>query len=215
MSIANLSTAPAQRQSNTLSRLAARLSAGILLMTVIAVPALAQPTVAKAPVVNAEKKAVAIVLTQFKVVKAADGTEQLKDATSIKPGEIIEYKAVYTNNTGKAVTGLIANLPIPEGLEYIPKSAKPGATLVKAATKDGQYAAEPLMRKLPDNKVEPVPYNEYRALRWTLGQLPAGGEIAVTARAKVEIAVPPAHKTAPGSPQSPPVTVTPKASAAR
>jgi hypothetical protein len=51
-------------------------------------------------------------------------------------------------------------------------------------------------------------------LRWTLGQLPAGGETAVTARAKVEIVVPPEPKTSAAAPQAPPVTVQSAAGAA-
>ncbi|MDB5930855.1 MAG: conserved repeat domain protein [Polaromonas sp.] len=176
---------------------------------------MAQPTIAASKTAApAGAKAVFVELTQFKVVKDAKGAEQLVAAPSVMPGDVIEYKVTYKNTSAKPVDGLVADLPIPEGLEYLPKSAKPGAALVKAAAKDGQYAAEPLMRKLPDNKSEPVPYNEYRALRWNLGQLPAGAESAVTARAKVETVVPPAPKTAPASGPSSAVTVKP-ASAAR
>lgn len=155
---------------------------------------------APAPTEAAQKKTVAVVLTQAKVVKDAQGKEQLVAADSVKPGDVLEYTATYTNHTGKNVTGLVANLPIPEGLEYLPKTAKPGATLVKVATKDGAFAAEPLARTV-NGKSEPVPYNEYRSLRWTLGQLPANGSAAVTARAKVEAVVPPAPVAAAGEAQ--------------
>ncbi|MDB5869038.1 MAG: conserved repeat domain protein [Polaromonas sp.] len=180
---------------------------------------MAQPTVAASKaatssVAPAAAKAVLVELTQFKVIKNAKGVEQLVAAPAVLPGDVIEYKVTYKNTSAKAVEGLVADLPIPEGLEYLPKSAKPGAALVKAVAKDGQYAAEPLMRKLPDNKSELVPYNEYRALRWNLGQLPAGAEAAVTARAKVEAVVPPALKTVPASAPSSAITVKP-ASAAR
>ncbi|AIY42890.1 putative signal peptide protein [Collimonas arenae] len=160
----------------------------------------------------AAKKTIVVDLAQFKVIKNADGAEQLVSAASVKPGDIIEYKATYTNTSNKPVTGLVADLPIPDGLEYQAHSAKPGAVLAKAATKDGIYAAEPLTRKVAGNKTEPVPYNEYRAMRWALGQLPAGGVTAVTVRAKVEVVTPPAPKTTAGAAQAPPVTVRPVAS---
>ena len=153
------------------------------------VPAFAQNAAVTAPPV-ASKAVVTVVLTQSKVVKGVDGKETLVEAPTVRPGDVIEYRATYTNNTGKTVTGLRADLPIPEGLEYLPRSAKPGADLVKAAVKGGDYAMEPLSRKLANGKTEPVPYNEYRALRWSLGQLPAGGVTAVSARAKVEVVVP-------------------------
>ena len=213
MSSTNLSDATRRPAGKILARLAARINAGIVLMTLVAVPAFAQVVVAKEAAPATDKKVVAIVLTQSKVVKAADGTEQLQDAASVKPGDVVEYKATYTNNTGKAVTGLVANLPIPEGLEYLPKSAKPGATLVKAATKDGVFAAEPLVHTVA-GKTVPVAYGDYRSLRWTLGQLPANGVTAVSARAKVQIVVPPAPKTSAAAPQAPPVAVQPAANAA-
>ena len=148
-----------------------------------------------------QKKAVAVVLTQSKVVKDAQGREQLVDAGSVKPGDIVEYRAVYTNNTGKPVTGLVADLPIPEGLEYQPRSAKPGANLVQAAAKDAVFGPEPLMRKAAGNKTEPVPYADYRSLRWTLGQLPANGSTAVSVRARVEAVVPVAPQVSAATPQ--------------
>lgn len=135
------------------------------------------------------KPAVEVVLVQSKVVKDAKGNEQLVAADTIKPGDILEYRATYTNQGAKPVTGLVADLPIPEGLEYLPRSAKPGAQLVKAATREGQFAAEPLTRVVA-GKTEPVPYADYRTLRWTLGQLPAKGTAVVSARARVEEASP-------------------------
>lgn len=150
-----------------------------------------------------QKQAVSVVLVQFKVVTDAQGREQLVEASTVKPGDVLQYTATYTNNTSRAVTGLVADLPIPEGLEYLPKTARPGAALVKVAAKDGVFAAEPLMRKV-GGKSEPVPYGEYRTLRWTLGQLPARGETAVSARAKVEVVVPQPPPTAPMPPDKAP-----------
>jgi len=200
-----------RRRAARFSAVATTVGAGMLAVASLAAPAPAQP--AATPSASAEKT-VAVALTQRKVVTGADGKEQLLDASSVKPGDVLEYRATYTNQTGKTVSGLVADLPIPEGLEYLPRSAKPGAALVKAATKDGAYAAEPLMRKTANSKTEPVPYGDYRALRWTLGQLPAGGETAVTARARVEVVVPPEPKTSALAPQAPPVTVQSAAGAA-
>jgi len=214
MSSNNSSAAPSLSRSKTLFGLLSRLNAGLVLMAAIAVPAFAQSAASKAAAASAEQKIVSVVLTQSKVVKAADGTEQLQDATSVKPGDVLEYKATYTNNTGKSVSGLVANLPIPEGLEYLPKSAKPGASLVKAATGDGVFAAEPLTH-IVAGKTEPVSYGDYRSLRWTLGQLPANGVTAVSARAKVQIVVPPKPKTSASAAQAPPVAVRPASATSR
>ena len=142
---------------------------------------------------------IGIALTQAKVVKSADGKEQLLDAASVKPGDVLEYRAVYTNRSDKAVTGVLATLPVAEGLVYQPGSARPsaGAGLVQAATKDGVFAAEPLMRQV-QGKSEPVPYADYRALRWNLGSLGAKAQATVSARAAVEVFVPVIVSATPG-----------------
>lgn len=213
MSIFILVMLTSSRRESTASRFAAGVVVCLALTNFMALPALAQVAVAKGPASLVEKQSVAVVLTQFKVIKGVDGTEQLQDAASVKPGDTLEYKATYTNNTGKTVTGLVADLPIPEGLDYLPRSAKPGAALVKAASADGVFATEPLTHTI-SGRTEPVPYSDYRSLRWTLGQLPANGIATVTARARVQIVEVVAPKVPVTAPQLPQVTVQPVASGA-
>jgi len=113
-------------------------------------------------------------LDQYKVVRSENGKETLVDAQSIKPGDVIEYRASYTNQDDKPVRGLQAILPIPEGMQYLPNTARPGPGKALAATVTGAYAPEPLTRQVRVNghaQVEPVPYVQYRSLKWDLGQL--------------------------------------------
>ena len=172
------------------------------LAVVFAAPGLyAQPVTGKPlkTTTTVSTSALSAVLTQRKVVKPASGPEILEDATTVKPGDIIEYRVTYTNNGAQPVAQLKAQLPVPEGLEYIPLSAKPGADLVKAATKDGVFSTEPLMRRGQEKQV-PVPYSEYRQLQWSLGVLPAKGVTVVSARARVETVIPikaPSNKRTP------------------
>jgi uncharacterized repeat protein (TIGR01451 family) len=160
---------------------------------------------------SAAKPAVTVELTQAKVIQGPDGKEQFVDAATVKPGDLLEYRATYTNRDSVAINGLAVDLPIPEGLEYQAGSAKPGAPQVQAATKDGKFAAEPLVQKIAD-KTAPVPYEDYRALRWNLGRFPAGAQAMVSARVKVQTyvapstAVPTAGTTA--LPNAPPASVT-------
>jgi len=151
----------------------------------LGVPAAAQQA---AP---AAGKAVRISLTQFKVIKDAKGAEKLVPAAAVMPGDVLEYRATYLNAGAAPVTNLIANLPIPAGTEYLPRSARPLAA-PQAATSDGVFAAEPLMRRV-DGQARAVPYNEYRALRWRIGTLPPRGAISVSTRARVEVVKPPAR----------------------
>jgi len=179
---------PPSARLNTFTGARGLFGAAAAALLMLGAPALAQ-TSAAAPA--AEKKSpLAVALTQHKVEKDAAGKERLVDAGSVKPGDILEYRATYTNQTAKPIAGLTADLPIPEQLEYLPRSARPGAGLVKAAARDGLFGPEPLTRTV-NGKSEPVPYDEYRRLRWALGSLPANGSTAVSARARVRAAAPP------------------------
>jgi len=130
---------------------------------------------------------VKVVLTANKIV-LVDGKEQKESGDKAKPGEIIEYTAEY-RNTGKAsVTNVMATLPVPSGMEFIPDTTQPQQVL--ASTDEKHYAPVPLKRTVPgaDGRMveQPVPYSEYRSLRWSLGDLPGGASKSVKARMKVK-----------------------------
>ena len=147
--------------------------------------------IAGAPQANTGKEPVTIALSMKQVVVDAKGNETLKDAPRIKPGDLVEYTAVYRNRSKQGISGLNASLPVPVGLEYVKQSAKPSPVM---ATTDGvEFAAEPLMRSVKDQagkdqQIE-VPYSEYRNLRWVVGNLDAGKRVVVSARMRV-IALP-------------------------
>lgn len=136
---------------------------------------------------EASQGAVSAVLTQQLVV-VENGKEVLKPVSSVKPGDLIEYRVVYTNHGAKPVTEVVADLPIAEGLEYQPRSALPRQGSQVAEAKGG-FGAEPLMRIVNGKKVV-VPYSEYRRLRWSVGSLAAGAEVRVSARARVSSGAP-------------------------
>lgn len=119
-------------------------------------------------------------------VVVKDGRESLVDAASAKPGDVIEYTATYRNAGKAAITGLQATLPIPPQTEFIPGTARPAQV---SASLDGRaFAAIPLMRTVEreGRRIEvPVPWREYRALRWSAGEL--GGEKSATFTARVRV----------------------------
>jgi len=118
------------------------------------------------------------------VVVLKDGQEVLEPVEAVKPGDIIEYKVVYTNTGLVALRNVIADLPVPEGTTYQAKSTNPvrGALV---STANQQFAAEPLMRPNPDGVPQPVPLTEYRHIRWLINEIPAGAAVAVVARVQV------------------------------
>lgn len=162
----------------------------------------AAPVLAQAAGAANSNKEIEAVLTSKKVMIGADKKEALVEAKNAKPGEIIEYQATYTNKSKSAIGKLTPNLPIPEGTEYQAGTAKPA--LIKATLGDGKFEAIPLKRKvkLPDGKEveQEVPAARYKALQWSLGELPAGKSVTVIARVRVSDTpnLPPAP-TAPSS----------------
>jgi hypothetical protein len=120
------------------------------------------------------KSELAISLTAKKVVKQADGKEKLLAADRAFPGEVIQYDALYVNQTAKLLTSVSPTLPIPNGMIFVPNSAMPAPT---EASLDGKsFQKIPILRKVTtptgEEKEEEVPATEYRALRWQAGDLP-------------------------------------------
>jgi uncharacterized repeat protein (TIGR01451 family) len=147
----------------------------------------AAPVLAQAAGAANSNKEIEAVLTSKKVTIGADKKESLIEAKNAKPGEIIEYQVTYTNK-GKSTLGKVTpNLPIPADTEYQAGTAKP--TLIKATLGDGKFESIPLKRKvkLPDGKEveQEVPAARYKALQWSLGELPAGKSVTVSARVRV------------------------------
>jgi uncharacterized repeat protein (TIGR01451 family) len=130
---------------------------------------------------------VAVELTAQRVTKA-QGKEVLVAADQAKPGELIEYRALYRNDGANEAKGLMATLPIPRGTQYVAGSATPRG--VEASLDGRTFAPVPLTRsvKTADGRtvVQEVPVSEYRTLRWPLGVLPTKQSRTVAARVRVE-----------------------------
>ena len=130
------------------------------------------------------KSDLAISLTAKKVVRQADGKEKLLPADRAFPGEVIQYDALYQNQSAKLLTNVSPTLPIPNGMVFVPESATPAPA---ETSLDGKkFQPIPILRKITmpngEEKEEQVPATEYRALRWSVGDLAAGGKTTVTAR---------------------------------
>ena len=131
---------------------------------------------------NKSNKVIKAELKQY-LVRTEAGKEVLLAATEVKPGDLVEYRVIYTNQGSRAVRDVEAQLPIPAGLEYLPRSVTPRQGAQFSA--GGAFAPEPLMREVSGGKKQAVPYDEYRRIRWALGQLAAGAKVEVAARARV------------------------------
>lgn len=175
--------------SGVIRHLAVRFSACLALF-LLGMGAVGAQTAAPAPAGAAPSAAspVQVVLEQFKVQRDAKGQESLVAADYVRPSDLIEYRATYRNVSQAPVKGLVASLPVPEGVSYVPRSSLPGGAVV--ATRDARFAPEPLKRSEPGADGKPrlvdVPYSEYRSIRWSLGAIEPGREVRVSARVQVQ-----------------------------
>ena len=121
-------------------------------------------------------------------VAMTDGKEMLSPAAEVKPGEIVEYRAVYKNSGDQPARQLLATLPVPAGMEFMGRSASPAK--LEASLDGKSFAPVPLVRRVKQadgrEVVREVPAAEYRWLRWTLGTLGSRSARTVSARMRVQ-----------------------------
>lgn len=104
-----------------------------------------------------------------KIIKKADGQTVAVAASNAKAGEIVQYRATYTNVISQPLSDVAVTLPIPANMTFTGE-AKPSSA---QATIDGKnYSDMPLVRKV-NGKIVKVPLSEYKALRWNIKWLPA------------------------------------------
>lgn len=127
------------------------------------------------------KDPVSVELTTYLVSTSTDGKATAKLVNKVKPNDVIEYRAVYTNNTAGTIKNLAATLPIPVETQFLAKSQPDNA---QASTDGKSFAPMPLKRK-EGNQMVNVPLKDYRALRWTIAELPAGKSVTVSAQTRI------------------------------
>jgi hypothetical protein len=144
--------------------------------------AVAQKVVTK----NAADNPLDIRLERSKVVIIA-GKESLQNASTAKPGDVLQDLATYINKSSRALSGVEATLPVPANTELMMNSVTPATA---RASVDGiNFFAMPLKRKVKQaNGVEveqAVAVSEYRYLRWYPGELGPKQSIVFSAQFKV------------------------------
>lgn len=156
---------------------------------------------AQAPVTQTKVSPLRVQLAQFRVDPASNEMRALVDSAKVAPGDIVEYRAIYSNHGVQALTAT-AVLPIPEGMVYVPRSAsQPLGLHPQMAQRDQQYAPEPLQKSVIDAAgaavLRPVPYADYRFLQWELGSLAPGASIQVGMRARLDAVAQPKDRQVP------------------
>lgn len=137
---------------------------------------------------NSPPAAIRIALNAFIVTQDRSGNETLLPTTHVKPGDLIEYQASYSNVSTQTIRQLKGVLPIPAGqMQFSQDSARPGQA--QASVDGSHFDNIPLMQKykLANGRVKitPTPLEKYRALRWNFGDLAPGKIVKVSARMHV------------------------------
>lgn len=122
------------------------------------------------------------VLKQYKVVNE-NGKEVLVSAEHVKLGDVIEYRATFTNRQKFNLPNVALVIPVPKGTQWVSGSATPE---VQQASVDGKsFSALPLRVTRSNGVEEVVPTSAYRALRWIFPVVKPGQ--TVTAKMRVVV----------------------------
>lgn len=128
------------------------------------------------------------------VVAQVDGvrTTRMVRASSVTPGDVVEYVLTYTNQGDEAATDAHIDDPIPKGTAYLANTASGEGAQVTFST-DGGRTFAPAVKltrelRLPSGAVERrvAAPAEYTHVRWTLSQLAPGATGTVAFRVRVK-----------------------------
>jgi len=122
------------------------------------------------------------------LIKVINGKETMEPAVDVKPGDTIEYQAIYVNKSGHRINQIQAILPIPNGTEYVPKTAHPA--YAEARVENGEFKSIPLKTEVRGGDglthTITVPEKNYRELRWRIDHIDPSKNNVVSMRVKVQ-----------------------------
>ena len=100
------------------------------------------------------------------------GEELVVVTEQASPGDIVEYRLTYTNESQQPLSGLVITGPVPANTQYLEDSAAADVKAAFTVSIDGgeTYHAEPVKKTQTDRNGQPkniiVPPSEYTQLRW-------------------------------------------------
>lgn len=137
-------------------------------------------------------------LFDYRIVEVTEeGEETLVERKTVRPGETIEYSIVHSNSTEDALTGLVVQAPVPEGvtITFGSQSSSVDARFeiqaeMEPETPGLEWSVLPAFRKVIDEdgteRLEPLPAEAVTAVRWSLDDaLPGLGSAVNTYRVVV------------------------------
>ena len=139
--------------------------------------------------VEAEPVAIRIEIYIVNEVPTEGGgtSEQYVEATSARPGQVVEYRLFAVNRGNTTLPGgtVILTGPVPDGTRFVPNSATPGSDrIVTEFTGPGAtdpdtgqpIFSEPPVLATEDGETSAIDPTAYTAVRWTLLEPMAPGQ---------------------------------------
>lgn len=119
------------------------------------------------------------------VVRTVDGQETLEPvtaATAIKAGDVVEYQGLFTNKGADRIRNMTVTLSLPEGAVF---TGQADPALGALASVDGTRFLHMPIRANVNGVVQNLPFEQYKALRWTIEEIGLGGTAVVKYRATI------------------------------
>ena len=144
------------------------------------------------PAVAQDQEPVSSKLEAFIVSETRNGNERFTKANRVTPGELIEYRISYRNNTSDPLGAFTVNGDVPSRTVYVAQSQQADLPAVfQAEVADLGWVDVPAFREITnqDGTIEKVQVSpdEYQNLRWRLAEsLPPDREVNVTYRIRVD-----------------------------
>lgn len=128
-------------------------------------------------------------LKVYRIEIDADNNETAVEITEVTPGDLVEYRLTCTNTGANAVTQVLPDMMVPDGMQYLEGTATPALRGASLSLRQKNFQTIPLIRRetLPSGLVvnREVPAEEYRQLQWLVPTLGAGESVTLSARVKV------------------------------
>lgn len=129
---------------------------------------------------QATKEPLTVDFSVRKQVATEGGKAEWVAGQEAKPGDLLQYTAVYTNEGQGRLTGIKAVIPIPSEVTCMPETAQPTPT---EASLDGvEFLPWEVVLAAVADAQNPV---SIRSVRWSVSELPTGAKFEASVRAKV------------------------------
>jgi len=128
------------------------------------------------------------------IVTQTDGEEQVIEASETEPGQLMEFRIVFTNNGEESVTGIRVVDPIPENTTFVADSHSSDVRADFEVSIDGgeSFEAEPVVRiETREDGTQSrvvVPPADYTHVRWLASEAlgAEGGQHSFAYRVSVD-----------------------------